>query len=191
MLFQIAWFEIRFWIRSWMLWIFLIVIAALVCAANISDEVMSDFALSGIRRNAPFIIATFYAITGVIALLITAVFVNSSALREFSHNMHPIIFSTPVRRRDFLLGPFWEATVISLIPTLGVSVGIAFAPYISTSDPHLWNPLSWTAHLQGILLFALPNAFLIAAILFAAAVVWRREIASFVAVILLFAGRSI
>ena len=51
--------------------------------------------------------------------------------------------------------------------------------------------MSWTAHLKGILLFALPDTFFTAAILFAAAVVWRRDIASFVAAILLLAGRAV
>ena len=40
MLWHIAWFEIRFWLRSWMLWIFLLIIALLIFAAIGTDEVM-------------------------------------------------------------------------------------------------------------------------------------------------------
>jgi ABC-2 type transport system permease protein len=73
---------------------------------------------------------------------------------------------------------------------LGVSLGILLAKYLPWADAERWEAVNWTAHLKGILLFALPDTFFTAAILFAAAVVWRRDIASFVAAILLLAGRA-
>jgi ABC-2 type transport system permease protein len=191
MLWRIAWFEIRFWLRSWMLWIFLFVVGLLIFAAIGSDEVMAELNLSNIYRNAPFTIASFYAAMGVFALLMTAVFVNFAALRDFSYNTDQMMFSTPVRRRDFLLGRFLGATLVSAIPLLGVSVGILLAKYMPWVDRDRWEAVIWTAHLKGILLFALPDTFFTAAILFGAAVVWRRDIAPFVGAILLLAGRAV
>jgi ABC-2 type transport system permease protein len=190
MFWHIAWFEIRFWLRSWMLWIFLIVIGLLIFGATSSDEVMVELNLSNIYRNAPFAIASFYAAVGVFTLLMTAIFVNSAALRDFSYNTHQMMFSTPLRRRDFLLGRFFGATVISVIPILGVSLGILLAKYLPWADAERWEAVSWTAHLKAILLFAVPDTFFTAAILFAVAVLWRRDIASFIAAILLFTGRA-
>ncbi len=191
MLLNIAWFEIRFWLRSWMLWIFLFVVGLLIFAAIGSDEAMSAFNLSNIYRNAPFAIASLYAAMGIFALLMTAVFVNFAALRDFSYNTHQMMFSTPVRRRDFLLGRFLGATLVSAIPMLGVSLGILLAKFMPWADRERWEAVIWTAHLKGILLFALPDTFFTAAILFAAAVVWRRDIAPFVAAILLMAVRAV
>src|ERR1700683_1970966 len=191
MLGRIAWFEIRFWLRSWMLWIFLFVVGLLIFAAIGSDEVMAELNLSNIYRNAPFTIASFYAAMGVFALLMTAVFVNFAALRDFSYNTHQMMFSTPVRRRDFLWGRFLGATLVSAIPMCGVSLGMLLAKYMPWADRERWEAVIWTAHWKGILLFALPDTFFTAAILFAAAVVWRRDIAPFVAAILLLAGRAV
>jgi ABC-2 type transport system permease protein len=191
MFWHIAWFEIRFWLRSWMLWIFLVVIGLLILGAISSDDVTVDINLFNIYRNAPFAIATYYGSMGVFTLLMTAIFINSAALRDFSYNTHQMMFSTPVRRRDLLLGRFFGATVVSLIPMLGVSVGILLAKYSPWVDRERWEAVSWTAHCRGILLFALPDTFFTAAILFAVAVVWRRDIATFIAVILLFTGRAI
>jgi ABC-2 type transport system permease protein len=188
---QIAWFEIRFWLRSWMLWIFLFIIGLLICGAISSDEVLSDFGLSNIYRNAPFAIANYYAIVGVFTLLMTAIFVNSAALRDFTCNTHQMVFSTPLRRRDLLLGRFFGATVVSAIPMLGVSVGVLLAKYLPGADAEQWEAVNWTAHLKGVLLFALPDTFFTAAILFAVAVVWRREIVAFIAAILVFTGRAL
>jgi ABC-2 type transport system permease protein len=191
MFWQIAWFEIRFWLRSWMLWIFLFVIALLICGFISSDDAITDLGLSGVDRNAPFAVATYYSITAVFTLLMTAIFINAAALRDFSYNTHQIIFSTPLHRRDLLLGRFFGATVISLIPMLGVSLGILLARYMRWANAEHWGPASVTAHLKPILLFALPNTFLTAAILFAVAAIWRRDIASFIAAILLFTARSV
>ncbi len=191
MLWHIAWFEIRFWLRSWMLWIFLFVVGLLLFGATSSDEVMAELNLSNIYRNAPFAIASFYAAMGVLTLLMTAVFVNFAALRDFSYNTHQMMFSTPIQRRDFLFGRFLGATLVSAIPMLGVSLGILLAKYMPWADRERWEAVSWTAHLKGILLFALPDTFFTAAILFAVAVVWRRDISSFVAAILLLAVRAV
>jgi len=190
MLWSVARFEIRFWLRSWMLWIFLCVFGLLIFGAIGSDEITAELNLSNIYRNAPFTIASFYAAMGVFALLMTAVFVNFASLRDFSYNTYQMMFSTPVRRRDFLLGRFLGATLVSAIPMLGVSLGILLAKYMPWANREHWEAVIWTAHLQGILLFALPNTFFTAAILFAAAVGWRRDIAPFVAAILLLAGRA-
>src|ERR1700674_1701234 len=191
MFWHIAWFEIRFWLRSWMLWNFLFVIGLLICGAVSSDEGVTGLRLSHIYLNAPFAIATYYGSMGVFTLLMTTIFVNSAALRDFSYNTNQMVFSTPVRRRDLLLGRFFGATLISVIPMLGVSLGILLAKYMPWADRERWEAVSWTAHLKGILLFALPDTFVTAAILFAVAVAWRREIASFIAVILLVAARAL
>jgi hypothetical protein len=157
---HIAWFEIRFWLRSWLLWIFLLVIAVLVCGFVTSDKVTADLGLANVYRNAPFAVATYYGITAVFTLLMTAIFVNSAALRDSTHNTRQIIFSTPLRRRDFLLGRFVGAAIISIVPMLGVSVGILLARYMPWANAE-WGPVSWTAHLKSILLFALPDTFLL------------------------------
>ena len=71
---------------------------------------------------------------------------------------------------------------------LGVSLGILLAKYMPWVDPESWGPVDWSAHLRGIIVFAFPNAFFIAAVLFAVAVLARNEIVSFVAALVLLAG---
>ena len=191
MLWRVAWFELRFWLRSSMLWACLLAIGLLLFGACSSDEVMTEVGLSNIYRNAPFAIAFAYAAAGMFTLLMTAVFVNYAGLRDFACNTYPLIFSTPVRRRDLLLGRFLGATVVSLIPMLGVSCGMLLAQSMPWADPERWGKVDWRAHATAFALFALPDTFVSAALLFAAAVLWRRELASFGAAIALFAGRAL
>ncbi len=118
-------------------------------------------------------------------------FVNSAAIRDFSQNTYQIIFTTPLRKIDFLLGRFIGATLISIIPMVGVSLGILLAKYMPWVDPERWGPVNWAAHLKGIVIFAVPNAFFIAAVLFAIAVLARNEIVSFVAALILLTGYGV
>ena len=188
MLRHILAFEIRYWLRSWMLWIFLLIIAASVFGAASTDKIVFGEALSNTFRNSTYNIQNFYSFIGLITMIMAAAFVNSAAARDFTFNTYQIVFSTPMKRVDFLLGRFLGATIVSMIPMLGVSLGILLAKYMPWVEPERWEAVVWKAHLNGILVFALPNAFIIAAILFAVAVLARNEIVSFVASLILLAG---
>jgi ABC-type transport system involved in multi-copper enzyme maturation permease subunit len=185
MLWQIFSFEVRYWLRSWTLWIFFLLIATMVFFATATDYVTLGDALTNTYRNAPFVIQNFYSFMGLFAILMATAFVNSAASRDFHFNTFQIVFSTPMRRFDFLLGRFLGATLVSVIPILGVSAGVILAKLMPWIVPERWGPIVWKAHLNGILVFAIPNAFIIAAILFAIAVLARNEIASFVGAVAL------
>jgi ABC-2 type transport system permease protein len=191
MFLRIALFEIRFWLRSWMVWIFLFIIGLLIFGAVSSDHVQVGGALSNTFHNAPFVIQNYYSLIGLLTLLMSTAFVSSAAIRDFSQNTYQIIFTTPLRKIDFLLGRFIGATLISVIPMLGVSLAILLAKYMPWVDPERWGPVHWGAHLQGIVIFALPNAFFIAAVLFAIAVLARNEIVSFVGALILLTGYGV
>jgi len=191
MLTHIFWFEVRFWLRSWMTWIFLLVIGLLIFSAVSLPNVTVGGALPNTYHNAPFVIQTYYAIVGFFTLLMTTAFVNSAAARDFTLNTYQLLFSTPIKRFDFLLGRFLGASAISVIPTLGVSLGILLGKYMPWVDPERWGPVVWSAHFKAILLFAIPNTLLMAAILFAIAVLARNEIASFVGALLVLTGYGV
>ena len=150
-------FELRYWLRSWMLWIFLAVIAALIFLAVGTEHVTVGDALENTSRNAPFVIENYYSFICLLTLLMTTAFVNSAASRDFAFNTYQILFATPLRKSSFLLGRFFGSAVISVIPLLGVSVGILAAKYMPWVDSSRWGPISWRAHLDGIFVFALPT----------------------------------
>ena len=188
MLRHILAFEIRYWLKSWMLWIFLLIIAAMVFGAASTDNITLGDALSNTLRNSPYNIENYYSFIGLITMIMAAAFVNSAAARDFSYNTYQIVFSTPLKRSDFLLGRFLGAAFVSMIPMLGVSIGMILAKYMPWVEPERWGPVIWKAHLVSLFVFAVPNAFIIAAILFAVAVVARSEIVSFIASLVLLAG---
>ncbi len=172
-------FEFRYWLRSWMLWVFFFVIALMIFGATSSDQIIVGNALGNTYHNAPFVIENYYSFLCLLTLLMTVAFVNSAASRDFAYNTQQIVFSTPLNRLDFLTGRFLGSALIAVIPMLGASVGIFFGKWMPWADPERWGPVNWQAHLYGILVFALPNTLLIAAIIFVIAVLTRSTVTAF------------
>lgn len=184
-------FEIRYWLRSWMLWIFLAIIALMVFGATSTDQIIVGEALENTYRNAPFVIENYYSIMGLLTLLMTVAFVNSAASRDFACNTSQLLFVTPMKKRDYLTGRYLGSALIAAIPMLGVSIGILAGKWMPWADAERWGPMNWIAHLYGILLFAIPNTLFIAAVIFAIAVLTRSTVASFVGGLILLTGYGV
>jgi ABC-2 type transport system permease protein len=178
-------FEIRYWLRSVMLWVFTGIATLLVLLAMSTDQVQIGGAIGNTLRNSPFVIEQYYSIFWFITLLMTTAFANSAAAREFAYNMNQIVFTKPIRKSDFLLGRFFGSVVVSTIPMLGISLGALLAKIAPWADADRFGPVVWMAHLQGILVFALPNTLFVAAILFTIAALSRSTIVSFLGALLL------
>jgi hypothetical protein len=184
-------FEIRYWLRSWMLWIFFLIVALMIFGATSTDQIQVGGALENTYRNAPFVIENYYAIMSLLGLVMTVAFVNSAASRDFAFNTHQLLFATPLKKFDYLTGRFLGSALVAVIPILGVSLGIFVGKWMPWIDPERWGAVNWTAHLYGILVFAVPNTLFIAAIIFAIAVLTRSTVTSFIGGLVLLTGYGV
>ncbi len=105
MLFQIFKFELRYWLRGIMVWVFFVILATLFMAATSSDKLTIGGALENTNRNAPYVIQNFYAIAGIFTLLMTTAFVNAAAARDFAHNTWQMVFFNAFTAEGLLTGP--------------------------------------------------------------------------------------
>src|SRR5579859_5793903 len=162
-----------------MLWVFTGIVALLVLLAMSTDQVQVGGAIGNTFRNAPFIVEQFYSIFWFITLLMVTAFVNSAAAREFAYDMHQIIFTKPIWKFNFLVGRFLGSVVVSTIPMVGISIGALLAKLVPWADADRFGPVVGAAHWLGLLVFALPNTFFIAAIIFVIAALTRSAVVSF------------
>lgn len=176
-------FEIRYWLRGMMIYVFLLIISALIFGAASVDEIQVGGAISNTSRNAPFIVQVFYMITSVLSCLMVTAFVNGAASRDFAYNTHQLLFTKPMSKTGYLMGRFWGAICVAMIPMLGASLGVILAKYMPWVDAEKWQAISWGAHLWGIVCFAIPNTIIIGCIVFAIAVWTRSTMASFLGVL--------
>jgi len=117
-------FEIRYWLKQPMTWIFMGINALMIFGATSSDSIQVGGSFGNIYKNAPFVIQNYYAVMSLITLLMTTSFIAASTLRDFTNDTYQIIFSTPVKRMKYLLARFAGTITVSVIPMLGISLGI-------------------------------------------------------------------
>jgi hypothetical protein len=184
-------FEVRYWLKQPILYVLLAINALLVFGAAASDNVQIGQSFDNLLKNAPYVVEALYAyMSGVTFLMVTA-FVQASALRDFNHRTQEIIFTTPLQKTPYLVGRFLAACTVSLVPYLGVTLGILAAGFAPWVDPVRLGPIAWGAHLQGFLAFAIPNTLIVGGIVFAIAAVTRRTAATFVGAIGILVAYSI
>ena len=182
-------FEIRYWLRQPMVYIFMLVNILMFAWAAASDDLTIGGSFGNIHKNAPYIIQTQYNIWCLFALLMTTAFIQNAAIRDFSYKTNQIIFSSPIRKFDYLAGRFLGSFLVSLVPFLGISLGILLGTGIGlvtgATDADRYGAIDWMAHLNSFLVFAIPNTFVSGAFIFTLAALTRSTIVSFIGAILL------
>jgi hypothetical protein len=176
-------FEVSYWLRGWMVYIFLAVIALLFGVAAGSDAISIAGVGGNMLRNSPYSIAMWYAGASLITAFMAAAIYDSSASRDFANKMSDILFSKPLSKWGFLLGRFSGATLIALLPAMGIGIGILLAQLFNGSDAERWGPSRFWHHWQPFLVFVIPNTLLFGALVFAVASVTRNTLYSFLSLL--------
>ena len=178
-------FELFYWLRGWMIYIFAAIMVVLFGFASGSDFVQVGGSIGNTYKNAPYVIALFYASASILTCFMAAAVYDSSASRDFSCKMSDILFSKPLNKWGFLAGRFLAATLIAMLPALGISLGIIIARLCHWSDVTRWGPFHVMDHVLPNLIFTIPNTLLLGSIVFAIAIVTRNTLYSFLGVLLL------
>jgi ABC-2 type transport system permease protein len=187
-------FELNYWLKTPMVWIFFFINALLVFFAVASEHVTIGGGVGNTHKNAPYVIEQYYMVFSMICLLMTTAFMNATANRDFQYGMYQFIFTSPIKKRDYFFGKFIGAAMVSVIPLLGISIGALLgpllAPGLDMTPAERFGPTNWGGHLYGILNFGIPNVIISGVILFSLAIIFRSNIVSFIGsmLILVFYG---
>ncbi|WP_420125140.1 hypothetical protein [Longimicrobium sp.] len=178
-------FELVYQLRrlsTWLPFAALAVVAYLFIRQNVvSDQLYADFHL-----NSPFIIAVVTVFCTLFWLLVAAGVAGEIAVRDVETGMHPLTYTAPVSKAEYLGGRFLAVFVINAIILLAVPLGVMLAVYASGVDPQIVGPFRPAAYLTAYGFLALPNALLGTAVQFAWATLSRRAIGSYVGSVMLF-----
>lgn len=176
---RIILFELCFWLRQPMLWVFL----GLSFVFSVTLAVFEGGGKGSpgmVHTNAPLHVYGLYANLAFLWLPMVTAFVNATAIRDFAYRTSDIVFSTVVTRRQYLLGRFAGSTLVALIPTLGISLGLVFGSWMPYGDPIRFGPNSWAVHAQAFLWFGVTSIVFQSAVMFAVASLVRSTAAAFV-----------
>ena len=135
--------------------------------------------------NSPRQINVMANLFNTLMLFLLPSIIGLSIYRDYSHNMHTLLYSFPFTKRDYLFGKLFSAVSIVLLIIGMIGFGFMLGPYLPMVNPENVVPFNIQAYLQLYLIYLIPNILLFGAIIFAIVTFTRNIYAGFIAVILL------
>jgi hypothetical protein len=141
--------------------------------------------------NSPFAIAQETILTTLLWTLMAPAVAGSAAARDVQTRMHPLVYTTPISKTDYLGGRFLAAFVLNSLILLAVPLGMLAALLFPGKEPQVVGPFRPAVYLSSYGLLALPTAFTFTAVQFSVAALKRRPIASYLGTVLFFGAVGI
>jgi len=155
-----------------------------------------DFVFQGVefgyaKKNAPLIIAkTMGVITGLFMILASMV-MGVPILRDFQYQIAPLLFTAPIKKRDYLIGRFLGSFVVLIGVFSSVFLGMIVGEFMPWQDADAFTPFTVFPYLKAFFIIVLPMLFFGAALFFTTgaltkklAVVYTQGIVLFVVFVL-------
>lgn len=158
-------------VRTWLYFVVLFVVAY-----RLRDGVI----------NAPFAIAQETILAGLLWILMAPAVAGSAAARDVQTRMHPLVYTTPISKADYLGGRFLAAFVLNALILLAVPLGMLAGLLLTGVKSEIVGPFPPAVYLGAYGVFALPTAFTFTAVQFSLAALRRRVVVSYLGTVLFF-----
>jgi hypothetical protein len=187
MLLGITGFEIRYQLRNPVFWVAVAIFFLMGFGLTASENIRIGTP-GGVHENAPYAIAVATAVFSVFYLFVVTAFVANAIVRDDASGFAPIVRATSVTAKQIVLGRFIGGLVIAWLGYLAIPVGMAAGSVMPWVDPETIGPQNLSYYAWPFLIFAIPNIFLLCAVLFALATMLRSMMAAYIAAIVLVMG---
>ena len=178
-------YELEYRRRSASTWIYagiLFLIAMWMFLAT-ADEDSAAYINSTVR------LAGNSIIPGMFGMLITAALFGDAALRDVEVGMDPLLFTSPLRKSEYLGGRFLAALTVNAFLLVAIPLGqLAATALVASFGTETVGPFRVVAYLQPFLLFSLPNLVVVGAILFTIGMLARSVVPVYLCAIGIFIG---
>jgi ABC-2 type transport system permease protein len=184
---EIFQYELGYRLRSPSTWayaafLFLIMIWGLAATAEGSDAV---------KVNAPQQVAQGIVLFGgLFGLLVSAALFGDAAIRDVASGMDPLLYTTRLRKAEYLGGRFLAALAINALLVWALPLGFWVATW-TVAEADAVGPNRLAAYLQPVLLFLLPNLVLVGAVLFTIGALARQVIPVYLGAAGVFIGYTV
>lgn len=177
-------FELTYQLRRawpWLIFAVVLVVSFLMTR----DSAVADAGFDDFYVNSGFAIAITTVVGGLLWLLAAAVIAGEAAARDVATGMHPLTYTLPISKAEYLGGRFLAALTINAFILVAVQLGAMLAIYSPGVNAEVIGPFRPAAYLTAYAYIALPNAFAATAIQFLFATRSGRPMASYVGSLLL------
>lgn len=176
-------FELRYQLRSPLVWVIAFAFALFAFIATTSNMVTVGEGIGNVNRNAPYVILTFLGVFSTLAMLVALALTAQPLLRDFDLGTEELFFSTPMRKSSYLWGRFAAGIVVALLVLMITAAGMILGSFMPWLDPQRLGPFSWEPYLWGFGLIIIPNLLFVAALLSLLAITTRRLLMVFLGIV--------
>ncbi|SIT81835.1 ABC transporter permease/M1 family aminopeptidase [Pontibacter indicus] len=173
-------FEFAYLVRRTFTWLCLALLLAFTFGMN---QVISPG--DGVYPNNTFLVTALTVLGGLLWLMMGASIAGQAAARDAQARIHPLIYTTPVSKLDYLGGKFLAALAVNALLVLSLPVGILLFFYLPGREHGELLPFRPWVYLNVYFLIALPTVFVATALQFTFAALSHRVMTSYLASLLL------
>lgn len=150
------------------------------------DFIFQGVDIGGIKMNSPLVIAkAMGAITGL-CMILASMIMGVPVLRDFEYNIASLIYTNPIKKRDYLLGRFLGSFAILLFIFSGVLIGMIIGEFMPWHKPEDYHPFRLFSYLKPFATITLPSLFFGASLFFVSGALSRKLVVVYTQGIVLF-----
>jgi hypothetical protein len=179
-------FELATQLRQPLLWVCALIFGALAFGASTSDAIQVGGSIGNVNRNAPVVVAQMLGVFSLMSMFVVTIFIAGTVLRDSEVGISDMLFATPMKKRDYLVGRFAAGLLACLVIFAGIVIGMMLGPLMPWVDTQRVGPFPGAAYLWGLAVIVLPNLFLTGALLMLLAATTRSIMLVYVGVLAFF-----
>jgi ABC-2 type transport system permease protein len=184
MMVRIALHEFRYHLGAWQTLVLaglLFGLAFLFTANGVEFEATARG--GNVHVNSPYLIANVLAMSSFFALFLAPSFVANAVLRDVGCKFDGILFSTPLRKRDYLPGRFLGGFAALMLVLAAAPMGLLSGTFWPWAMAETLGPNDVAPYLFAYFGLVMPAVFTISSLVFAAAVLSRSLLLSYLVAI--------
>ena len=144
-----------------------------------------------VKANSPVLIAKMMSALSLVFVFITSAVMGVSILRDFEHKIAGLLYITPIRKWQYLLGRFTGSFITLILIFSAVIIGMSLTEFIPTRHSTHLLAFNFNTYLYPFLFIVLPNLLFTATLFFMAGALSRSMLFVYVQGIALFLIYSI
>ena len=183
-------FELKYRLRRPATYIYFVILFLIAFLAVTTDMVRAGGSGGKLMENAPTVIMTIMLFAMFLGTFIASAIMGVPVLRDFEHSTASMIFSTPLKKPQYLAGRFIGSFIILTLITSGILWGMMMGHAVPWPWMDQEKIMAFTAYhyYQPFMVFAIPNLFFFSAIFFAGGTLGKRMVVVYAQAVILFMG---
>jgi ABC-type transport system involved in multi-copper enzyme maturation permease subunit len=163
MLFQIATFEFQNRLRQPVTYLYFLVI--LLCSLGAVDLVFEG-RLGQVKTNAPYVVAISMGLFSAFFMLIISLVMGEAILRDYRHGMVSLLFTKPIRKRDYLFGRFLGSWLIVVLIFISMPLGMILGESMPWREASSLLPFDAGVYFRPFFFLVVPTLFMSGAVFY-------------------------